>query len=95
MLSRYPGLASLLGAKKAIAKKAAVTRRLNKKAVAEGKAPIHGRVGKKRQRAAEKAAAALSSGATAAHGPTTEAPAEVSPAPVPAVTVTNGATPPH
>jgi len=63
----YPSLASLLGAKKAIASKGAATRRLNKKAIAEGKPPTHGGVGKKRKRAAMvAAAAAASTGATTA-----------------------------
>jgi hypothetical protein len=58
LLSEFPGLATFLGARSMIAQKAASTKRLNKQAIAEGKPPIHGAVGKRRQRAAEKAAAA-------------------------------------
>ncbi len=52
----YPGLATLLSAKKMIARKGASTRKLNAKAKAEGKQPTHGRIGKALQRRAEKAA---------------------------------------
>jgi hypothetical protein len=52
----YAGLATLLGAKKVIARKGASTRKMNKEAEAKGEAPVHGRVGKTRQRKAEKAA---------------------------------------
>jgi hypothetical protein len=63
----YAGLAMLLGAKKVIARKGASTRRMNKEAEAKGEAPVHGRVGKTRKRAAEKAAyvAATTTAATA------------------------------
>ena len=54
--STMPGLAELLGAKKAIAQKAAATKKANKAAVAKGEAPVHGTVGKKRLKAAQKAA---------------------------------------
>ena len=54
----YPKLTALLGAKSVIARKAASTKLANKKEVADGKAPTHGAVGKKRQRAAAKAALA-------------------------------------
>ena len=57
LLTQFPGLASLLGAKKSIGKKGASTRRLNKKAIAEGREPVHGLVGKRRLRRIEKAAA--------------------------------------
>ncbi len=56
--AKYPALASLLMAKSTIAIKAVSTRRLNKLAIAEGKPPIHGGVGKRRKRAADKAAGA-------------------------------------
>jgi hypothetical protein len=56
LATKYPKLAVLLGAKKASARKAATTTHLNRKAVAAGEQPYHGAVGKKRQRAAEKAA---------------------------------------
>jgi hypothetical protein len=74
--SRFPNLAALLGAKKAAAKQGAATRQLNKKAIAEGKPPTHGAVGKKRQRATEKQAVA-----TLAAGGATTAPAQPATAP--------------
>jgi hypothetical protein len=49
---QFPSLAALLGAKQAIAQRSALTR----KAKAEGKPQTHGVVGKKRKKAAEKAA---------------------------------------
>ena len=52
----FPSLATLLGAKKAIAQKGASTKRMNKQAIAEGREPTHGKVGRKRRKAAEKAA---------------------------------------
>jgi hypothetical protein len=58
LTSEYPGLAALLGSTSTIAKKSVSTKRLNKQAVAEGKPPYHGLVGKRRQRKDEKAAAA-------------------------------------
>lgn len=96
LVTKYPGLAALLGAKKSIAQKGASTRRLNKEAQAKGELPTHGVVGKKRLRKAQKAA--LASGAQASPAtPVTvaasEQPATVTPVVVaPAVTapVTNG-----
>ena len=61
LLTRFAGLSSLLGAKASIAKRAAATKRLNKKAVAEGKAPTHGAVGKRRLKATNKAIVASAS----------------------------------
>jgi hypothetical protein len=55
LTTKFAGLATLLGVKKMIARKAVSTKRANKKAVAEGKAPVHGQVGKKRKKAADKA----------------------------------------
>jgi hypothetical protein len=52
--STMPGLATLLGAKKAIAQKAVSTRRANRLAIANGEAPTHGAVGKKRVKSAQK-----------------------------------------
>jgi hypothetical protein len=66
LTSQFPGLASLLGAKKAIAQKAVSTKRANKKAEAQGKAPLHGVVGKQRKRAAKNAAYAAATSATSA-----------------------------
>jgi hypothetical protein len=54
----FPGLASLLGAKKVIARKGASTRKANTKAEGEGKPATHGVVGKARQKRAAKAALA-------------------------------------
>ena len=68
--STMPGLAELLGARKAIAQKASATKKANKAAVAKGEAPVHGAVGKKRLRSAEKAALAKAkAGGTAASAP--------------------------
>jgi len=64
--AKYPGLAALLGVKKAIAHKAVSTKRANKKAVAEGKEPTHGKVGKKRQKSADKAIVAAANAAASA-----------------------------
>jgi hypothetical protein len=87
----YPSLATLLGAKKSIAQKAVSTKRLNTKAVSEGKPPVHGGVGKKLQKKAAKAALAAQSanvgagspvGAPAAQAAATQAPATVTATPV-------------
>jgi hypothetical protein len=51
-----PVLSALLEAKKGIAQKGVSTKKANKKAVAEGKAPTHGKVGKASQKKAAKAA---------------------------------------
>ncbi len=71
----FAGLASLLGAKKVIARKGASTRKMNRTAVAEGKEPTHGKVGKTRKRAAEKAAyeAAQGAGSPPAQGAAVQA----------------------
>jgi hypothetical protein len=90
LLSEYPGLATLLGAKAQIAQKAASTRRLNNKAVAEGKLPYHGLVGKKRQRQAEKAAVAQTSQSSGvATAPAQPAPAAAAVVPAAAVPALN------
>jgi hypothetical protein len=72
----FPSLGLLLGAQKAIAQRAATTRKANAKLEANGQAPTKGKVGKTRKRRAEVAAYA----ATQATG-THEA---ASPTPVPA-----------
>jgi hypothetical protein len=96
LASTYAGLATLLGVKKVIAKKAVSTKRANKKAVADGKAPIHGQVGKRRKKAADKAIvlAAENGGTDAAtHGLETApspAPAPTAPVVPPATPVTTG-----
>ena len=83
LLTQYPGLASLLGAKKAIARKAVSTKKANKTAKAEGKPETHGVVGKKNQRRLEKAAAAqVAAGATAAAGTPATVPPAANPQPV-------------
>jgi hypothetical protein len=69
LLTKYPGLATLLGMRKSFSQKAASTRRLNRKAVAEGKPPTHGKVGKARQRAAERAALAATTSSGGAGSP--------------------------
>ena len=100
LLTQYPGLASLLGAKKAIAKKAVSTKQANKKAKAAGKLATHGVVGKKNQRKREKAAAAqvaeAAAPATGAAAPPVGAPpgevthAASAPAPAAVAPATNG-----
>lgn len=70
LAAMFPNLAALFGARKAIAHKAVATRKANSAAKSKGVAPTHGLVGKRRQRAAEKAALASSeSGTPGAHGP--------------------------
>jgi len=54
----YAGLAALLDARSVSAKKAVATKKKNKQDEAEGKMPTAGLVGKKRGRAAAKAALA-------------------------------------
>jgi len=71
----YPMMLKFFGAQRVIAAKGVATRKANLKAVAEGKAPTKGKVGKRRERAAQKAA--LLAAETAA--PT--APAPVTPKP--------------
>jgi hypothetical protein len=97
LTATLPSLAALFGAKKAIARKAAAVKKLNKQAVAKGELPIYGLVGKRRLRKAEKAAVASGNAAApavsvpaVAVAPTT-APAPVV-APPAAPVATNGGT---
>ena len=62
---QYAGLAKLLTVPATAAQTAAATRKANEKAKAEGKPAIHGKVGKQRQRRAEKAALAAATTAPA------------------------------
>jgi hypothetical protein len=81
MAAQYPGLTTLLDAKKTIAKKAVATKKANKKNVAEGKPPTHGKVGKAATKAAEKAALAEKLAAeAAANGAAAATPEPASPA---------------
>jgi hypothetical protein len=91
LVTTFPSFATLLGAKKVIAKKGAAVRRLNNAAIARGEAPVHGVVGKKRQRAAQKAAAAAAKSAGASTPPTAPAPAANAATPVAPAAATNGA----
>jgi hypothetical protein len=93
LVTTFPSFAALLGAKKAIAKKAAATRKANNAAIARGEAPIHGIIGKKRQKKQAKAlVAAANAAAPVATQPAPVAPAPVVTAPPPAaVATTNGA----
>jgi hypothetical protein len=68
--TEFPMLVKLFGAQRAIAQKGAATRKANRKAVAEGKAPVKGKVGKRRQRAAERAALIAAEGAQSPPTPT-------------------------
>jgi hypothetical protein len=56
LLVKLPSLATLLGARTAIAQKAVATRQRNKEAKAKGEPQTHGKIGKTRKRAEEKAA---------------------------------------
>jgi hypothetical protein len=56
LLVKLPSLGTLLGARTAIAQKAVATRQRNKEAKAKGEPQTHGKVGKTRKRAEEKAA---------------------------------------
>jgi hypothetical protein len=56
LLVKLPSLATLLGARTAIAQKGAATRKRNRVAKAKGAPQTHGKVGKTRKRAEEKAA---------------------------------------
>ncbi|HEY2517133.1 MAG TPA: hypothetical protein VGI39_39945 [Polyangiaceae bacterium] len=70
LAATFPSLTALLGARKAIAQKAVATRKANNTAKAKGEAQTHGVIGKRRQRAAEKAAlAAQASGTPGATAP--------------------------
>ena len=72
--TQFAGLASFLGAKKVIAKKGVATRKANKEAAANGEAPFHGTSGKKRKKAAEKAALVATSTTAATATASTAAP---------------------
>lgn len=87
LATKYPKLAALLTAKRAIAKKAAATRIANKKADEKGEPARHGQVGKRRKRAAERAALL----AREEPSPPAQA-AEPAPQPAPAVVASNGVT---
>ena len=56
LLVKLPALATLLGARTAIARKAVATRQRNRQSKARGEPQTHGKVGKTRKRAEEKAA---------------------------------------
>jgi hypothetical protein len=82
--TRFANLNTLLTAKQAIAKKGIATKALNKKAEAEGKEPTHGKAGKRRKKAADKAivAAAANAGAPAPAPTASPAPVAAPPAPL-------------
>jgi hypothetical protein len=86
LATQLPGLYTLLDVKKGIAQKGAATKRANKKAIAEGKAPVHGKVGKQRKKAADKAILASVAPATTSAAPTAAAPAPTATATPVAVT---------
>ncbi len=90
LLTQYPGLASLLGAKKAIAQKGASTKQANKKAKAEGKPETHGAVGKRNQRRYEKELAAQAQAAAQAPASPVQ---PVVPQPAPVAPAAGGSTP--
>jgi hypothetical protein len=56
LLVKLPSLGTLLGARTAIAQKAVATRQRNKQSKAKGEPQTHGKIGKTRKRAEEKAA---------------------------------------
>jgi hypothetical protein len=83
---RFPALVKLFNAQRVIAKKGVATRTANRKLVAEGKPPVKGTSGKRKQRAAEKAAylAATSTPSPAGNGtPPTNPVVVAPPAPTP------------
>jgi len=89
-----PSLAALLGAKQAIAQRAASTKKANAQAIAKGEQPTHGLVGKKRKRAAEKAAYAAGTGsAPAPTAPVAGAPVLPTPVAAGAAPATEAASP--
>lgn len=92
LATMYPNLTTLLGARKAISAKATATKRANKAAIARGEAPTHGAVGKKRQKAANKAIVAAAKAATPTPPATvaSAAPPAAPAAPAP-LTTANGA----
>jgi hypothetical protein len=93
--AKYPGLTTLLCAKMIIAHKGASTKKANKQAVAEGKPPTHGKVGKKATKAAQKAALAekQAAGNAASSATPSAPPAPVQPPPVSAVPSNGGGAP--
>jgi hypothetical protein len=102
LLVKLSSLGTLLGARTAIARKAVATRQRNKQSKAKGEPQTHGKVGKTRKRAEEKAAletlqeqqqsSAPVAGATAAptgQGSVTTAPVAVVTAPAAVVSATS------
>ena len=75
LLTTYPKLATLLGAKSAAAKKGSATKAANKKAKAAGEPATHGASGKKAQTKAAKAALAAAQSKAPAPPPTPTPPA--------------------
>ena len=61
--TKFASLNTLLTAKQSIAKKGVATRALNRQAIAEGKPPIHGKAGKRRKKASDKAIVASATAA--------------------------------
>ena len=70
----FPGLATLLDAKKVIAHRSASTKKANAKAKAEGREPTHGKVGKEAIKAAQRAALAEKLAAPSSNAPDSGAP---------------------
>jgi hypothetical protein len=86
--TQFPNLVKLFDAQRAIAQAGATTRKANKKAVAEGKLPTKGKVGKQRERNAARAAL-LAASAPPGAATSTPAPPPTTPAPV-AAAASNG-----
>ncbi len=73
---QFPMMLKFFGAQRVIAAKGVATKKANLKAVAEGKPPTKGKVGKRRERAAQKAAlVAAETAASTAPAPVTPKPA--------------------
>jgi hypothetical protein len=88
--TQFPNLVKLFNALRTIAQAGAATKKANKKAQAEGKPPTKGKVGKQRQRAAERAAL-LTASPSASTPATTVAASPSAPVAVgTAATATNG-----
>lgn len=91
--TRLANLNALLSARFAVAKRAASTRALNSQAKAAGKPPIHGKAGKQRKKAADKAIVAAASATPTVTPPPVATTVPATPATPPPATTTPPATP--
>jgi hypothetical protein len=82
LATRFPMMVKLFNAQRVIAQKGVVTRKANRKAIAEGKPPVKGKVGARRQRMAQKAALIAAEASVTAVSANGASPAPVAPGPV-------------